>query len=297
MAEYTAEHPGATIYTTIGAFMGPAYPLAAPAARVLAITGLGVGLGFAINEVLKSSDPASEAVKQSGLMGLGYGVAGLVEAGLVATGIGAVPAAILAVAIGGGVVAAVENAWSQIVADAEVVLKTTGNAATAAKEVADQWTNAIASILDEVGQSAGTLITESESWVANFFSDVSNSFATGIITALPAWMQAAIAAYEGDLTLSTSPLVLDLAGKGLNLTALNGTVANGAAVAPVYLDMENTGFGIATGWIGGGSGLLAMDVNGNGKIDNQGKLFQNQVNILVAIPVQVVISYPRLTRT
>jgi len=92
---------------------------------------------------------------------------------------------------------------------------------------------------------------------------------------LPGWVAFLVTQYNAAFNVA-SPLVLDLVGTGLHLTALNGTVANGGVVAPVYFDMENSGFGIATGWIGSGSGLLAMDVNGNGKIDNQSELFGNQ---------------------
>ena len=41
----------------------------------------------------------------------------------------------------------------------------------------------------------------------------------------------------------------------------------------VYFDLDNTGFAQRTAWVGGGAGFLALDLNGNGVIDNGGELF------------------------
>lgn len=65
-----------------------------------------------------------------------------------------------------------------------------------------------------------------------------------------------------------SPLVLDIAGTGINLTSVNS--------APVYWDIDLDGMREASGWIGAGSGLLAIDLNSNGKIDDHAELFGNQ---------------------
>jgi len=39
--------------------------------------------------------------------------------------------------------------------------------------------------------------------------------------------------------------------------------------------MDNDGFAERTAWATGGDGLLALDKNGNGKIDNQGEIFSH----------------------
>ncbi len=62
-----------------------------------------------------------------------------------------------------------------------------------------------------------------------------------------------------------SPLVLDLTGSGINLTALSYT-------SP-YFDLTGDGFATKTGWIGSGTGLLCLDRNGDGQINSGLELF------------------------
>jgi hypothetical protein len=64
-----------------------------------------------------------------------------------------------------------------------------------------------------------------------------------------------------------SPLVLDLDGDGVELTALNGSQS--------FFDLDADGFAERTGWVTGGDGLLAIDSNGDGKINNINELFGN----------------------
>ncbi|MGY3448401.1 calcium-binding protein [Bradyrhizobium sp. USDA 4353] len=63
---------------------------------------------------------------------------------------------------------------------------------------------------------------------------------------------------------SADPLVLDLSGNGIRLTAES-------VVSPLF-DMNNTGFAIHTGWVQSGTGLLVLDKNDNGRIDNGSEL-------------------------
>ena len=64
-----------------------------------------------------------------------------------------------------------------------------------------------------------------------------------------------------------SPLVLDLNGNGTNSTRLNES--------NVYFDMDGDGFKERTAWVESGDGLLVLDKNGNGTIDNGTELFGN----------------------
>lgn len=64
-----------------------------------------------------------------------------------------------------------------------------------------------------------------------------------------------------------TPLVLDLDGDGIELTNLFGSTTQ--------FDLDADGFAERTGWVSGDDGLLAIDTNANGKIDNINELFGN----------------------
>ena len=64
--------------------------------------------------------------------------------------------------------------------------------------------------------------------------------------------------YAGSIR-GTDPLVLDLDGSGIQITSLT----NG-----FHFDSNNNGFAVQTAWITEGDGFLAIDLNGNGRIDN-----------------------------
>ena len=63
------------------------------------------------------------------------------------------------------------------------------------------------------------------------------------------------------------PLAIDFGTARIDLTTLD----NG-----VYFDLDNNGFAEKTAWIGTEDGFLALDVNGNGRIDNGSELFGDQ---------------------
>lgn len=65
-----------------------------------------------------------------------------------------------------------------------------------------------------------------------------------------------------------SPLVLDLDGDGVELTSVDGATA--------YFDVDVDGFAELTGWVAADDGLLALDVDGDGKIDDGSELFGDQ---------------------
>jgi hypothetical protein len=62
------------------------------------------------------------------------------------------------------------------------------------------------------------------------------------------------------VTGASDPLVLDLNGNGVELSSKNDS--------PVMFDVNADGIQDQTGWISGGDGLLVMDVNANGRIDD-----------------------------
>ena len=64
--------------------------------------------------------------------------------------------------------------------------------------------------------------------------------------------------------IKIDPLLLDLDGDGIETT----TIANG-----VYFDHDKNGFAQSTAWVGADDGILAIDKNNNGTIDDGGEVF------------------------
>jgi hypothetical protein len=62
------------------------------------------------------------------------------------------------------------------------------------------------------------------------------------------------------------PLVLDLDGDGIETVGVNATTH-------ILFDHNNDGIKTGTGWVNGDDGLLVLDRNGNGVIDNGSELF------------------------
>ena len=83
--------------------------------------------------------------------------------------------------------------------------------------------------------------------------------------------QAANQAYftqTGQTVFKDDPLILDLNGDGVNLTPQS-------IVAPTF-DIAGTGFAVHTGWVQSDDGMLVVDKNANGVIDNAGEMFGGQ---------------------
>lgn len=74
----------------------------------------------------------------------------------------------------------------------------------------------------------------------------------------------------GEAQPPRDPLILDLGIEGIELKSLE----NG-----VNFDLDNNSFAEKTAWIGTEDGFLALDRNNNGKIDNGGELFGDQVTM------------------
>lgn len=82
---------------------------------------------------------------------------------------------------------------------------------------------------------------------------------------LPTWKQGMVDDWPVLITTG-SPLVLDLDGDGIELASVLGADA-------VYWDIDQDGYAETSGWITGGDGLLAIDLNGDGAVNGHGELF------------------------
>ncbi len=91
-----------------------------------------------------------------------------------------------------------------------------------------------------------------------------------MLEALIKEIQGEAKAYEeaGDAQPPCDPLIIDLGAHGIQLHSLE---------KGVYFDLDNNGFAEKTAWIDIEDGFLALDRNNNGKIDNGGELFGDQV--------------------
>ena len=72
----------------------------------------------------------------------------------------------------------------------------------------------------------------------------------------------------GEAQPPRDPLIIDFGAEGIELKSLQHGV---------NFDLDNNGFAEKTAWIGKEDAFLALDRNGNGKIDNGGELFGDQV--------------------
>jgi len=97
---------------------------------------------------------------------------------------------------------------------------------------------------------------------------------------LPSWLAPPVGMQQGNGGVQfpagngggAEPLILDLNGDGARSTRLG---YGAGSLSTTYFDMDNDGFAERTAWVASGDGLLVMDKNGNGKIDNQTELFGN----------------------
>jgi len=70
----------------------------------------------------------------------------------------------------------------------------------------------------------------------------------------------------------SDPLVLDLDGDGIETVGVNATTH-------ILFDHNNDGITTGTGWVKGEDGLLVLDRNGNGVIDNGSELFGDSTTV------------------
>jgi Ca2+-binding RTX toxin-like protein len=241
------------------------FPKVSLVGKAMGAAGIGLGLGYAANEIHREyqngGDWQSEGFKQAVILATGA-LLGVVGGSVIGTG--AVAATALAVTAG-AIGYLIDKNWDNIVDIAK-------QAADAGKSAFDAAGEAIASLGDTLNgilSDLGDALPEA----LNFGKDLLNDLVLEPIynlippIGLPDWLQDVLQPYFDGQWVG-SPLVIDMDGDGIELAAPNGA-------GSVYFDIDNDGFGEASGWISGGDALLAMDRNGNGAIDAQNELFGN----------------------
>lgn len=83
---------------------------------------------------------------------------------------------------------------------------------------------------------------------------------------LPDWIDGPQGLFS-DAPDTSSPLVVDLDGDGVELSAFN------ASTTTTFFDIDGDGFAEQTAWVSADDGLLVRDLNANGTIDDVGELF------------------------
>jgi hypothetical protein len=73
------------------------------------------------------------------------------------------------------------------------------------------------------------------------------------------------------ISLLRDPLIIDLDGDGITLTALGVAGEDGAS--GVFFDYDGDGFGERTGWVSPNDGILVHDRNRNGTVDGASEIF------------------------
>ncbi|MFC4292418.1 hypothetical protein ACFOWX_08315 [Sphingorhabdus arenilitoris] len=98
--------------------------------------------------------------------------------------------------------------------------------------------------------------------LSDFFSE---QFWNSLPNAFSRYPSLWLPAIFGTYFFNRDPLVLDLNTGDVSLTSLFNSAT--------FFDLDSNGFAERTGWVRPGEGLLALDVNGNGRIDNGAELF------------------------
>lgn len=132
-------------------------------------------------------------------------------------------------------------------------------------------------LIAQMGRGYGQIIIENYEMVLETGRAIGNIavFAVDMVETVQVNMSAfakfidlALQAGFGVRAGSYDPLVIDLDKDGLDLTRQNQ--------GDVYFDLDGDGFGERTGWVREDDGLLAIDLDGNGEIDDISELFGDE---------------------
>ena len=260
-------------------------------AKTLIGLSIGVELAGSAIEIQQSQTPLNEIGKQAwgvagGLTGGALGVTAVSAAGVLLATAGVVVSAPTLLVASGLVSAAgwyggekymeyaYDNLLPAFVEGAFTLAEIAGMAFDNAQDfVDDLW--------DETGENAANffdLLAEGAGDVGEDFVELRDDYSWAIdqvLDSLPDWAQGLLDEQDRAETIVDrrggfgDPLVLDLDGNGIELSDADGTNA-------VFWDIDVDGFNERSGWIANGDGLLAIDSNNDGIINDSSELFGDQ---------------------
>jgi hypothetical protein len=113
---------------------------------------------------------------------------------------------------------------------------------------------------------SGLLITPPTDFVGSFVltASVTSTETTG--SSATSTLQLTVTVLEEEFA---TPIAIDLNGDGVRTVSLRDSTGR--------FDLLNTGHAIRSGWLSGSDGFLAIDANGNGRIDDRSELFGGQI--------------------
>ncbi len=133
-----------------------------------------------------------------------------------------------------------------------------------------EFGNSLLDGANDLLDSLGETLSDAADSVGEFINALGNFFLGlgDLLPPLPSWPELPFPIdFPNFFDPPISPLVLDLDGDGVELVALS---ASGA-----LFDLDGDGFAQHTGWVAANDALLAIDRNGNGRIDDIGEVFGN----------------------
>ncbi|WP_267872151.1 calcium-binding protein, partial [Massilia niastensis] len=237
---------------------------------VVPVVGYGVGLASLANNVnqikgqLDNNQPVSISLIAQALSD----TAGLLSSGAfaAATATALTPAGPAFAALGGGLVVVSGLLTFTALAVGDGTLSPSMNAPLVSFNNAlngfyERFAGSVSKGMDLVGAKMDAFLASLEDGVLDLSLGMQEHF-TKLLDDIRAGFQQA--------EVTRSPLVLDLNGDGVKTLGTWGEV---------HFDHDGNGFAERTGWTDPGDGLLVLDKNSNGTIDNGAELFGNYTRL------------------
>ena len=276
---------GGQYFSTYGAEVGAA-------AKTLIAVSIAVEVAGSLMEVANSSAPLNEAGKQAwgiagGLAGADFG-AKILAGAFLAAGVTSAPVLLGVGAVGAVIGWASGEQYFEYMYEDLLPQILDGSVGTAAADITEYVFSEVNDFVDNLWESTGEIagdfydqVTDGVGDVGEDLMQLADDYGWAIGEGYDAAKEALSPITEGILGLWDAakdllpppgyydPLVLDLNGNGVDLAAFDG-------LGSIYWNADGDEFASRSGWVSGGDGLLALDLNGDGIINGQSELFGSQ---------------------